>query len=585
MSLLNEASLFLTPNAYKEGKLYSIIPSNGNGDFTVTRATTATRVNSAGLVQLVPYNLVSWSEMFTDIAWNKSAVTISANVATAPNGTLTADKIIATAVNTNHILSISSISFVSLQTYTFSYYAKSAEYTKAGIRIGGAGYATVNLAAINLVNGTIISQQGFTSLSVTNQDNGWCRIAGSFVAAAGLTPNIHPLSDSYTIIADNFSYLGDGTSGILAWGAQLNEGTSALTYLRTETRLNIPRLDYSLGSCPNILLEPQRTNTIRNSTNVGAVVGTPGTLPTNWSNYIPSLIRTIVGTGTENGLNYIDIRLSGTASDLQSQIIFDSGISTSASVAWTQSAYLKLKSGTLPLTQLSTRPTGTGLPDYGTIITVTSTLTRFFNTFTVGATATAVSPRLYFNHAIGTAIDFTIRIAGTQLELGAYATSYIPTTSASVTRNADVISRGNIFTNGLITASGGTWFVDLKNNIVRTRDNTTTSVIFGDVTGTNTFFLRADFPTDRISILKRTAGTPLLLFTTTATTCKIAIKWNGSTADIFQNGVKVIAATSFSSTNLESLVYQGTTIPFNINSMALYPIPLSDTECINLTTI
>jgi hypothetical protein len=58
MSLLDTASLLLTPNAYKEGKLYSVIPSDGSGDFTFTRATTATRVNSDGLVELVPYNLL-----------------------------------------------------------------------------------------------------------------------------------------------------------------------------------------------------------------------------------------------------------------------------------------------------------------------------------------------------------------------------------------------------------------------------------------------------------------------------------------------------------------------------------------------
>ena len=47
---------------------------------------------------------------------------------------------------------------------------------------------------------------------------------------------------------------------ISIWGAQLVEGSTALPYQKTETRLNIPRLDYSLGGCPNILLEPQRTN-------------------------------------------------------------------------------------------------------------------------------------------------------------------------------------------------------------------------------------------------------------------------------------------------------------------------------------
>jgi hypothetical protein len=58
MSLLNSASLVVTPNGYKEGTLYSVIPNTSLGDMTVVRATTATRVNSAGLIELVPYNLL-----------------------------------------------------------------------------------------------------------------------------------------------------------------------------------------------------------------------------------------------------------------------------------------------------------------------------------------------------------------------------------------------------------------------------------------------------------------------------------------------------------------------------------------------
>jgi hypothetical protein len=65
MSLLNEASFLVTPNGYKEDKLYAAIPTNGNGDMTVTRTGTATRVNEAGLVELVPYNLLTRSEEFT----------------------------------------------------------------------------------------------------------------------------------------------------------------------------------------------------------------------------------------------------------------------------------------------------------------------------------------------------------------------------------------------------------------------------------------------------------------------------------------------------------------------------------------
>jgi hypothetical protein len=49
---------------------------------------------------------------------------------------------------------------------------------------------------------------------------------------------------------------------ILIWGAQLVEGSSALTYQKTVDRLDIPRIDYTGGGCPSILLEPQRTNLV-----------------------------------------------------------------------------------------------------------------------------------------------------------------------------------------------------------------------------------------------------------------------------------------------------------------------------------
>ena len=64
MSLFDSASLVVTPNGYKEDKLYSIKPTDGSGDLVVTRATTATRVNSDGLIEQVPYNLFTYSEDF-----------------------------------------------------------------------------------------------------------------------------------------------------------------------------------------------------------------------------------------------------------------------------------------------------------------------------------------------------------------------------------------------------------------------------------------------------------------------------------------------------------------------------------------
>lgn len=56
MSLFDSASLIVTPNAYKAGKLYSLKPSDGAGDLSVTRATTATYVDADGVIQTAGIN-------------------------------------------------------------------------------------------------------------------------------------------------------------------------------------------------------------------------------------------------------------------------------------------------------------------------------------------------------------------------------------------------------------------------------------------------------------------------------------------------------------------------------------------------
>ena len=71
MSLFDSASLVVTPNGIKEDKLYSIKPTDGSGDLVVTRATTATRVNSDGLIEVTPYNLFTYSEQFDNASWVK----------------------------------------------------------------------------------------------------------------------------------------------------------------------------------------------------------------------------------------------------------------------------------------------------------------------------------------------------------------------------------------------------------------------------------------------------------------------------------------------------------------------------------
>lgn len=584
MSLLDDASLLLTPNAYKEGKLYSVIPSNGNGDFTATRATTATRVNSAGLVDLVPYNLLTWSEMFSNAAWTKTAASVTANTTTAPDGTLTADSFIednTTAAHQTIQTSLSSAGGV----YTSSIYLKPNGRSWAFINITAAANYGAWFDFQNGVVGTI--QSNITTATITSVGNGWFRCT--------LTANTGALSPRISLnlsTGNNVSsYAGNGTSGLFIWGAQLVEGTSARDYLRTETRLNIPRIDYSLGGCPNILLEPQRTNLALQSSSFDSASWVKANI-TATANTTTSPSG-VVDADTVEGNGVLLVH------QIQQNISYTTGLSYSASIYAKKNtnnfiqivfaastfganafANFDLNSGAVGTigSSATARIENVGNGWYRCIMTATATATGTA-AISIGLITSATSVRNETN-----TLSTSVFLWGAQLEAGAYATSFIPTTTASVTRNADSITRNNIFTNGLITASGGTWFVELRNNVARVRDSQSFFGV-GDTTAltTNSLVLIPSVASGRLIVFKAIGGSFTSLFTTTTDTCKIAIKWNGATADVFQNGVKVVSATAFTPTNMNILGNPNVGVPLFINEMALFPTPLTDAQCIALT--
>jgi hypothetical protein len=221
---------------------------------------------------------------------------------------------------------------------------------------------------------------------------------------------------------------------------------------------NTARFDHNptTGESLGLLVEEQRTNSISNNTMVGAVAGTPGTNPTGWAYATAQsngLTLSIVGTGVENGINYIDYRFNGTtvASPLYCAIGFVNAAAATAQT-WTASMYWKLTAGsTTGVTnwQLGLIENTAGgsfvtggfydqtAPTSAALITQRPTATR---TLSGGATVGLLTYPLGIAVAGNTAIDFTIRIGLPQLEQGAFATSVIPTTTAAATRSADVAS-------------------------------------------------------------------------------------------------------------------------------------------------
>lgn len=242
--------------------------------------------------------------------------------------------------------------------------------------------------------------------------------------------------------------------------------------------IGVPRLTYdpaNLSAPPGLLAEEARTNSIRNSTMQGAVAGTPGTLPTNWSvlGAAQGLTRTIVGTGTEDGITYMDVRWQGTlTSALSSTVMASPEPGTSVVAAngqiWTGTWFVRIVGGSLDnfsnlQIQITERTSaGSLVASASAAITPTGSplsqqrysLTR---TLSGGATVERITWEIRSNAPSGATIDITLRIGLPQLELGASASSPIPTSGTAATRGADNLSMTNM---SWYSAAGGVLYVD-----------------------------------------------------------------------------------------------------------------------------
>jgi hypothetical protein len=335
----------------------------------------------------------------------------------------------------------------------------------------------------------------------------------------------------------------------------------------------------------------------------GAVTGTPGTLPTNWT--IPAaagLTREIVAIGTENGIDYLDVKLSGTATGTETEIRLESATQIVAAngQAWTESVYLKaISQPSPPLSYrlfMIERTSGgaTVATALSSNLSITSTLTRFPFTRTLsgGVTTERIQPSIFISLTNGASYDFTIRIGWPQMEQGSVATSPIVTTTAAATRNADVISKTGV--SGFIGQTQGTLYAEV--DIQRLLGSVTRGIlIIGDGTINNRvqlFFTGIVSNTIR-GVIQNSVTTTFSFVVTSTGIYKLAFAYtNSGTASLFINGTQVGSDASIGSfTNTLSVVEVGSSIgaTFQLNdrirAAAIYPTRLTNSQLQSLTTL
>ena len=517
-----------------------------------------TYTDSTGLIRKAPYNLLQQSNTFSNASWQVVGTpTLTANYDTNPltgandawrfQSATASDRIFQSFIGSFH---------------NFSLYAKGTGTIRLRDSLGA--YVLDMVLTSSWQRASVYIAASFTNVQITS--NGGC----------------------------------DAT----IYAAQLVQGTEALDYFPTTDRLNVPRIDYrnadgSLSTVGRLLLEPQRTNSVLYSDqfdnaywtklDVTVNANTTETLSPDGTNDADKIV-TSAGTNSMRvrrititissptisiyakaaGVRYLGLSFGGTPNTTTTYDLLD-GVITQAPTAVGSSA--------------SIQSVGNGW--YRCILS-SSSVTNFnfeCNLFT-SPTGNAVSTTIVGNGTDG------VYLFGAQSESGAFVSSYIPTTTATVTRNADVASKTGV--SSWIGQTQGTIFaeIDVKKllgiqsrYILNISDNTANNRVYIAFSGASSNVLRARIFTGGVQQASIDTGTISSLGT-----YKLAFAYNNNDAVLYVNGVQIGTDTSVTvpaCSKLNVCTNQAGANPFDdgINQAAIFTTRLTNSQLQSLTTI
>lgn len=183
-------------------------------------------VRRGNLAEPTRTNLLTRSEEFDHADWSPIRATVVTNAAMSPDGTFTADKWVSSVDNATHRVDYP-VTLTDGNIHSYSIHAKAGEYDGVAMQIG-SGSVSGNYVSFNLTTG-IKTENGTATGEIIPLNNGWYRCVVTM--AAGTTDRVVAgIWDGATQ-----SYIGDTVKGIYVWGAQLEEGSIATSYIPTTT--------------------------------------------------------------------------------------------------------------------------------------------------------------------------------------------------------------------------------------------------------------------------------------------------------------------------------------------------------------
>ena len=240
--------------AVKDGSALAYNDENNNFKplpFDFTRASSATTLNRQGLIETVPSgkpridftdntsghlllepsrtNLVTYSEDFSDSSWIKSGPSLTYNQGTSPDGENNATKMIPSTSSTSQDI-FATVTASGSTAYTRSFFAKADGYN--WIYIQQYDGSTNRGAWFDLSTGSLGNTETNITSSIENYGNGWYKCSVTFTTQSGATSERAQIR----VVGSNgaTTFAGNGTDGVLIWGAMVEQGSYATSYIPTE---------------------------------------------------------------------------------------------------------------------------------------------------------------------------------------------------------------------------------------------------------------------------------------------------------------------------------------------------------------